>query len=200
MHTFPKGSVRHVHNVVYDPWERCLWVLTGDLGAECRILRASCDWSQVDVVLSGNQQARSVALVPMPDALYFASDTPLEGNHIYRLDRRGDLAAVAAISSSVLCGCRVGQSAFFATMVEPSAVNLDRDVALYGTSNGSEWRKLLSWRKDRWSMRFFQYGNAFLPSGSNCTNLLALTTVAVEHADLETSLWLVPRAGDDERH
>ena len=28
-----------------------------------------------------------------------------------------------------------------------------------------EWRPLCEWKKDRWSMRFFQYGNAFLPDG-----------------------------------
>ena len=43
-HTFPKGSIRHVHNIVYDEWENCLWVLTGDRGSECCILRASCDF------------------------------------------------------------------------------------------------------------------------------------------------------------
>ena len=78
-----------MHNIVYDEWENCFWVLTGDNGSECRILRASCDFKTVDVILSGNQQARSAALVPSRDALYFSSDTPLETNHVYRLDRRG---------------------------------------------------------------------------------------------------------------
>jgi len=38
-------------------------------------------------------------------------------------------------------------------------------------------------------MGLFQYGNAFLPDGHNTTGLLAVTTIAVERADLETSLW-----------
>ena len=88
-YTFPRGAVRHVHNIVYDEWANCLWVLTGDNGSECRILRVSCDFKNVDVVLSGNQQARAVALVPTPDGLYFSSDTPLESNHVYRLEREG---------------------------------------------------------------------------------------------------------------
>ncbi len=72
-----------------DEWANCLWVLTGDNGSECRILRVSCDFKNVDVVLSGHQQARAVALVPTSDGLYFSSDTPLESNHVYRLDREG---------------------------------------------------------------------------------------------------------------
>src|SRR5258708_6450889 len=90
-YTFPKSTIRHVHNIVYDPWGDCLWVLTGDYGDECRVLRASCDFSSVESVLQGNQQARAVALVPTEDGLYFASDTPLELNYEYRLDHSRNL-------------------------------------------------------------------------------------------------------------
>jgi len=188
-YTFPQRTIRHVHNIVYDEWEDCLWVLTGDDGAECRILRASCDFRTVETVMSGSQQARAVAFVPTRDALYFSSDTPLERNHVYRLDRRGSLARAADLSSSSIYGCRVGEAVFFSTMVEPSTVNPDRNVRIYGSLHRAEWRSLLTWRKDRWPMGLFQYGNAFLPDGNNTSGILAVSTVAVESADLETSLW-----------
>src|SRR5882724_7555257 len=38
-YTFEKNAIRHVHNIVYDHWENCFWVLTGDVGAECRVLQ-----------------------------------------------------------------------------------------------------------------------------------------------------------------
>jgi hypothetical protein len=190
-HTFPKGKIRHVHNIVYDEWEDCFWVLTGDNGAECRILRASCDFKNVDVVLSGHQQARSAALVPTRDALYFSSDTPLETNHIYRIDRHGDPRRVANLNSSSIYGCQVQNAIFFSTMAEPSAINSSADVCLYGSLDGSRWQCLEQWKKDPWPMGLFQYGNAFLPDGKNTTNLLAVTTVAVEQADLQTSIWRI---------
>jgi len=188
-HTFPNGAIRHVHNIVYDEWEKCLWVLTGDDGSECRILRASCDFTTVDVILSGHQQNRSAALVPTRDALYFSSDTPFEANHVYRLDRRGNLVEVAALSASSISGCSVGNAVFFSTMVEPSAINSGRNVSLYGSPDGMQWRRVFDLKKDRWPMGLFQYGNAFLPDGKNTTNLLAVSTIAVEGADLETSIW-----------
>jgi hypothetical protein len=40
-------------------------------------------------------------------------------------------------------------------------------------------------------MHYFQYGNAFLPDGTNSTNNLAATTIAVEADDLVTTLWEV---------
>ncbi len=190
-YAFAKGAIRHVHNIVYDEWENCFWMLTGDSDAECQIIRASCDFRNVDAVLAGNQQVRAAALVPTAEGLYFSTDTPLETNHLYRLDRRGNLSQVAALNSSSICGCRVGDSSFFSTMVEPSEVNDQRQVCLYGSPDGAHWQKLRQWNKDRWPMKIFQYGNAYLPDGCNTTDLLAITTVAVEHTDMETSVWRV---------
>jgi hypothetical protein len=192
-HTFPRGAIRHVHNIVHDPWGDCLWILTGDNGAECRILRASCDLKDVEVVLSGNQQARAVALVTGEDGPYFSSDTPLERNHVYHLDRAGNLRTLAELSSSSISGCRVGNAIFFSTMVEPSRINLERSVRVWGTLDAVHWKQQLVWRKDHWPMALFQYGNAFLPDGNNATNLLALTTIAVRPVGLETSFWRLVR-------
>ena len=189
-YTFPRGAIRHVHNIVDDPWGNCLWILTGDYGDECRILRASYDLSQIDVVLQGRQQARAVAAIPTPDGLYFSSDTPLECNFIYKLDRHGSLSKLAPIDSSSIYGCRVGSNIFFSTMVEPSEVNRDRTVRLYGANiEQQQWRSLLSWKKDIWPMSLFQYGNAFLPDGNNSTRYVAITTVAVKEDDQSTALY-----------
>ena len=191
-HTFPKGAIRHVHNIVYDPSEDCLWILTGDYGDECRILRASPDCSRVETVLEGNQQARAVAFVPAADGIYFSTDTPLEANSIYRLDRDRTLTRVAPISSSSINGCRVGDLVFFSTMVEPSPVNRDRSVRIYGGGSGSEnWPALLEWKKDGWPTSLFQYGNAIFPDGENSSPYLAVTTVAVTPDDMTTSIYRV---------
>ena len=189
-YTFPKGAIRHVHNIVHDPWGDCLWILTGDSGDECRILRATCDFTGVEVVMQGNQQARAVAAVPTEDALYFSTDTPLESNYVYRLDRNAALTRLAPISSSSIYGCRVGSHVFFSTMVELSEVNTDVYVRVYGThlANGASWHPLLAWKKDVLPMGLFQYGNAFLPDGENSTPYLAVSTIAVESDDMTTSL------------
>jgi len=188
-YSFAKGSVRHVHNVVYDKWEHCLWILTGDDGAECRILRAACDFSTVDVILSGHQQARAAAIVPTASGLYFSTDTPLETNHIYCLDRRGNVKQLAGLGGSSIYGCRSGNDIFFSTMVEPSMANPERYVSLHGSADGRRWPCLQRWKKDRWPMNWFQYGNAILPDGVGPAGVLAATTVAVDDADCETTIW-----------
>jgi hypothetical protein len=191
-YTFASGEIRHVHNIVYDAWEGCLWILTGDYGAECRIVRASCDFKHVETMVSGSQHARAVAMVATKHALYFSSDTPLERNHIFRLHRTGSLTTVSDLNSSSIYGCGVDDKIFFSTMVEPSAVNSDERVRLYGGDNeNGDWTPLLSWQKDSLPMRYFQYGNAILPDGVNTSGVLAVTTIAVRKGDFETTLWRV---------
>jgi len=193
-YTFPAGSIRHVHNIVYDRWGDCLWILTGDEGAECKVLRASSDLRSVQVVLSGNQQARAVAAIPTQEGLYLSTDTPSDKNHVYRLDREGNVEQVGDLASSSIYGCRVGQATLFSTMIEPSSVNLGREVQIVGSRDGTNWQVLAQWKKDTLPMRYFQYGNAFLPDGENSTHYLAATTIAVETDDLVTTLWEVESA------
>jgi hypothetical protein len=192
-YTFAKGAIRHVHNIVHDPWGNCLWVLTGDNGDECRILRASCDFGHVETVLQGKQQCRAVAAIPAEGGLYFSSDTPLEQNFIYRLDRSDKLSQLTRVTSSSIYGCRVADELFFSTMIEPSDVNLDRFVRVYQGSgrNPGDWKSVLAWQKDRWPMNFFQYGNAVFPDGNNTTSCLAVTSVAVQADDLVTSIYSI---------
>ena len=94
-------------------------------------------------------------MVPMEDGLYFSSDTPLELNHVYQMDRKGNLTTMADLSSSSIYGCKSGDAIFFSTMVEPSQVNRLAAISIYGSRTGSgpenhAWPILLSWRKDRW--------------------------------------------------
>jgi len=190
-HTFPAKAVRHVHNIVYDRHADCLWILTGDDGHECKILRADRNLRNMEVVLEGNQQARAVAAIPTKDALYLATDTPFEQNHILRLDRTGRVENVADLASSSIFGCQTANALFFSTMVEPSPANPTRDVHLAGSADGTNWHTLARWQKDALPMHYFQYGNAILPDGENATNYLAATTIATKQDDQVTTLWEV---------
>jgi hypothetical protein len=188
-HAFAKSSIRHVHNILYDKWRRCLWIFTGDYGRECRILRASTDFSVIDEVLAGSQQARAVAAIVTEGGLFFASDTPLEENYIYHLDCSGRAQRLQRIPSSSIYGCQNRSGMFFSTMVEPSEINRSRDATIFASADGSAWKQEAAWRKDGWPMKFFQYGNAFLPDGENTTDLLAATTIAVKSASMQTFIW-----------
>lgn len=198
-HTFPPRAIRHIHNIVYDRHADCLWILTGDEGPECKILRADRGLKSLEVVLEGNQQARAVAAIPTEDGVYLSTDTPYEQNKIFRLTRTGRVEAVADLPSSSIFGCQTAHALFFTTMVEPSGVNRTQEVRIFGSSNRASWQALARWEKDKLPMRYFQYGNAILPDGENTTDHLAATTIAVKRGDLVTTIWEVEtRAGNRE--
>jgi hypothetical protein len=81
-------------------------------------------------------------------------------------------------------------------MVEPSEVNRDRAVRIYGgdVAPPESWQPLLAWGKDHLPMGLFQYGNAFLPDGHNATPFLAVSTIAVKSDDQCTSLYAIQNA------
>ena len=197
VYTFPKGGVKHVHSVTWDPFGECMWVLTGDYGDECKILRATPNWQNVNTVMAGDQQARTATCVPTAGGLYFATDTPLAQNYIYRLDHSGRLERLQPLLGSSLQSCKVGDNLFFSTAVEPSKVNNSPYSTLVGSSDGQDWTEVIRWRKDSLHAGLFQFGNIFLPTGPNETNLLAATGMAVKGHDMATNMWRIMREDEE---
>jgi hypothetical protein len=194
VYTFPAGAIRHVHSITYDPYRDCLWMCTGDYGDESRIIRATPDWGVVQPVLTSGQQTRTVRPIPTAEGLYFATDTEVEQNYIYRLDPSDGLERLHPTNGPSLWGCQVGKALFFSTDVEPSPVQKNRAACLYGSGDGRGWNELLAWPKDRWHMFLFQFGNIVLPTGTNTTPILAVTGSAVRNEDGVMSAWTVSSA------
>ena len=193
-YAFEAGAIRHVHSITFDSYRNHLWMCTGDYGHESRVLRVAPDWTTVEPALAAGQQTRTVRPVPMPDGLYFATDSEREQNHLYRLTSGGTLERLLSTSGPSTWGCQVGSSLFFSTHVEPSRVIRERSARLYGSREGRSWSTVLAWRKDRWPMTLFQFGNIVLPSGRNDTDVLAVTGVAVEKEDGVLHAWRVSAA------
>ena len=191
VYTFPPGGIRHVHSITYDPYRDHLWMCTGDYGAECRIMRVSNDWEVVETVLEGGQQTRTVRPIPTSNGLYFATDSELEQNYIYRLNPDESLERLHPINGPGMWSCQVGPNFFMSSDVEPSTVNTDPFASLYGSREGNSWSRLIAWPKDPWHMRLFQYGNIILPRGRNDTNVLAATGMAIRGEDDVMHLWRV---------
>ena len=99
---FPKNTIRHIHGIFYDRRRDSHWILTGDENEECKIMRASCDLRDIDIVIASSQQARAVCVNMAQEGLYCASDAPNEANYIYRLGMNEAVKRLAAINGSSL--------------------------------------------------------------------------------------------------
>lgn len=174
-------GVRHIHGVFHDAYTGYLWVTTGDDDGESAIWCSENEFSTLKKVIGGCQQFRSVQLLFTGDFVYFGSDAPNERNHLYRMRRDGQaLEKLATVSSSVFYGCKVGESLFFSTAVEPSYVNTTGLVEVWRSDDGEKWYSFLTYKKDCWSMKYFQYGQVFFPSGPGDGKHLYVTPFATE--------------------
>jgi len=191
VYAFPKKTIRHVHNVLYDPYENCLWILTGDEGREPKIMKASLDWKYVDVILEGSQQARSATMIFKKDSIFFATDTPHEQNYIYRLDRKTErIEKIFPLPGPSMWSGVTSKYMFFSTASEPGRSYCD-SACVFGSKNGSNWEKLKCWIKDKFHPKYFQFGNIIFPHGITNESFLATTGVAVKELDYNTLIWKI---------
>ncbi|HJQ10186.1 MAG TPA: hypothetical protein VJ840_04075 [Gemmatimonadaceae bacterium] len=164
--TFPRGSIRHVHAVLTDDFDRdALYILTGDEDVESAIYRTRDSFRTLEKLAHGSQLTRAIAAHAAPEGVYFATDTEREHNRVRLLGRDGRLTEVGEISGSGWGCCSVGTRLFFATAVEPSEVNRDRYARLYECSVGRGITQVGSARKDFLPKKAFQYGTFILPKG-----------------------------------
>lgn len=176
------SEVRHVHGVFEDPFTGHIWVTTGDADQESAIWKTRNDFQNVERVSGGSQQLRTVQLLFTEEFVYFGSDAPGEVNYIYRMRRDGsELQQLCRVGGSVFYGCKVGHSLFFSTAVEPSEVNRSGCAEVWSSHDGSTWFKLVEFKKDMYSMKYFQYGQVLFPAGEGDGKHLFLTPFATEH-------------------
>lgn len=187
MFQFPKGSVRHVHQILADPEHDRLLILTGDTGPEVAIWEVKDNFATVTPLLQGSQQYRSCFAFVEDDHIYYATDTPLEQNYLYDYDTANQTVKVLkelpgpVIYGTVLnqAGCR---SYLFATSVEPdSRIRGKRYLLTYKKGPGVKdshtclyfgnpqkgFRVIAKFKKDFLPMVLFQFGNVLFPAGKS---------------------------------
>jgi len=179
MYRFAAGEIRHVHGVTYDRYENCFWICTGDYDDESRLIRASTDFSQVDIVQRGGQYHRFYMTTALENHLVTATDSPIDANKIRVFDKRsGEFTDVADIENASFYNCVVGKNAFVSTNAEPTQVNDESATCIWtGTPGEQNWRRFARYPVDclyRLARRvpkvpngLFQYSRVFFPEGHN---------------------------------
>ena len=87
--TFPK-TIRHIHFIKYDPYEKCIWLGTGDADAESRLMRSNNNGDTWETIGEGSQQWRAIGVCFTETALVWGTDagSVLDQNHINTMDRK----------------------------------------------------------------------------------------------------------------
>lgn len=167
VYEFAAKKIRHIHGIFYDPYSICYWVLTGDYDHEPGIARAAIDFSELEFVRQGSQSVRVYSLICTPEGLVFATDTEIEKNFVYLMDREGKrLEKLLELENSVFHLGYFGDTLFLATVCEPTCPGNDSKRShIWYSKNLTDWSKFTSYKKDWWPAKYFQFGNIFFPEG-----------------------------------
>lgn len=159
-------KIRHIHGVYRDSYTNEVWITTGDFDEEAALYCIQDNFRTIEKILSGSQQTRAIKLLFTEAFVYFGSDAPDEVNYLYRMQRENKtVEKLQQVGSSVFHGCKVANWLFFSTAVEPSQVNTTKYAEVWASPDGKNWKCLYKFKKDRFPMRFFQYGQVFFPNG-----------------------------------
>ncbi len=177
-HTFPAGSIRHVHAVHWDPWRLGVWVLTGDDGDEAGLWWTSDGFRTLDPVLRGDQRARAIGMLPTQEGIVVPMDSPTETNRVNLFDpRTGRMDELATLPGSAFFASRARGVLLVSTAVEAKGVNADPRVALYASADGTHWEPVarferdLAWLHDK--RGYLQLPALVLPTGEEADAVLA---------------------------
>jgi hypothetical protein len=182
--SFPKGEVQHIHQIKYDQFRNCYWILTGDTDSESAIWKASCDFKKVEAIFRGKQTYRSCFIMPTEKGLYYATDTPLEENWIYFIEQQGEKILEPKQCFKMAGPCIYGMSLennfyVMATSVEPDsslpnyqyhftkklgAGVRERKTALVYGNPDTGFSEIALFKKDIHRMWLFQFGNILFPN------------------------------------
>ena len=200
---FPEKTIMHIHNILNDAERNCLWIFTGDMDSESGIWQYDKRSGELQPFLVGSQQYRACYGFIEGDNLFFATDTPLQNNAIYKVDLNTremvmefDMPGPCIYGvSKMIKGERVH---LFATSVEPdSSLPFFRYFHTYKLGAGvrehyshiiirysdGRYSDIFRWRKDFFPMWLFQFGNCQFPDVPMSDGKILINPTALSHMD-----------------
>lgn len=188
IYTFPRNTIKHIHNIIYDKYRKCYWILTGDNDDESALWMADTAFSRSVPIFKGKQKYRSCFLIPVNNGIFYTTDTPLENNGLYFSECKDGIWSEPSLEYSISGPCIYGRKLndnyyVFATSVEPdSSLPTWRYCFTSKLGEGvkdqyshiylfkiktKEIVEVTKFKKDSWKMLLFQFGNAMFPNIDN---------------------------------
>lgn len=205
IYTFPDGSINHIHSIVPDEYNDCVWILTGDFDDAAAIWMATDNFKSVNPIVIGQQTYRTCVAFPTPEGLLYGTDSQFELNSIRLLQKVEDQwisISLGEVNGPVIYGCKIKENYVFSTSVEGMTTNkkgifkyLDKEKGEGVKENythlivgniQSGFKTIYKNRKDFLPFILFQFGVIRFPTGQNNSNLLIFYNTALKNYDLST--------------
>ncbi len=193
------GNITHIHAIIPAPLDNCVYILTGDFDDEAAIWIAKDNFQKVRPIVKGKQIYRGCVAFATEAGLLYATDTPMEGNGIFLLNREGTVEKLYDMPGPCIYGIEKDNIFFFATSVEPDS-NLptwryflsckpgpgiaDDYTHVVAGNLKQGFAKISKFQKDRLPYTLFQFGNVVFPECS-VENTICMLPIAVKRNDCQ---------------
>ena len=179
VYTFPKNTIRHIHNIIWSTSEQIFYIFTGDKEDCAGIYKSDKDWAMVEPILIGNQQYRAVVGFPLKKGIIYVTDSVETPNNIY-VYQNNEIESITSFPGSCIYGTETKSYYLFASTVEPPEGRGFFNMFTYKLGSGiQDWyshlikvrkdnlevEEILKVKKDILPMKLFQYGTIMFPKG-----------------------------------
>ncbi|MDB3927287.1 hypothetical protein N9343_00935 [Flavobacteriaceae bacterium] len=202
--TFNENIINHIHNLVLDQYNNCIWILTGDFGSGAAIYQATDNFKTVKKIFGGLQKFRSCVAFPNKDGLLYATDSQFETNSIrilYKEHNNWLEKSINIINGPCIFGTTINNTYYFSTSVE--AINsgnllnkllrntrgpgiIRNQSEIVSIDSKGNIKTIYKNKKDKLPYILFQFGNILFPNGTNNTSKLVFTPIALKSNDFDT--------------
>jgi len=162
VYRFPKNTIRHIHGIVPDIYNNCVYIMSGDYDNESAIWIAKNNFEHVEKMVGGAQKYRTCQMQALPKEIRYVTDSEYEENKLYSLKSKNKeikLSELASIEGSVIYGDANEQYFVFSTTVEPDKGGIkSKECHVYRCDARGKLEGLLCMQKDWLPMKLFQYG------------------------------------------
>ena len=178
--TFPK-TIRHIHFIKYDPYEKCIWLGTGDGDDESKLMRSDDNGDTWTTIGEGSQQWRAIGVCFNEDSLVWGTDAGSvpDQNYINAMDRKThELKPITPVEGPChgSASYRDGR-VFISTGVEGGENEKDR-LARLKEVRGHEVIDHFSLKKSPFPF-IMQYGVMRFPTGTENTDRVVFTAMGL---------------------
>jgi hypothetical protein len=208
---FKDGEINHVHAIIPDYYNECVWILVGDFEHSAAIYKGTNNFDKVELIVKGKQCYRACVAFPTKDGLLYATDTQLESNSVRMLvkeDGQWISKKLHNLNGSCIYGCELEDYYIFSTSTEPCDKPNNKIHALLDNKPGpgiitnqsdivsyskkyKTFEIIISKDKDIYPYRVFQFGTIMFPVGKSKGRFLFFYNVGSRNNDLSTEIYKI---------
>ncbi len=185
IYLFPKGSIKHVHGCYFDPYEKKVWVLTGDFKDECHILCADRNFKNIEWIGDGQQTYRTCNVFFEKDSVHWIMDSQLQDSFHIRLDRETrQIEKKSAFPGPVWYIKHLEDGVYLAATAQEIGAGVKDGYAHLMVSRDLEtWQDVRKFEHDGLPKRWFKFGVIGFADGPQTSRKFYLFAEAIRGLD-----------------